>query len=107
MGQFLVATNAAPSSGWVNSWWPQRVSLRWPRTSWLPNYDNGPDSYPTLLFRILASMPGGDRLDDAGFDGFEIGWHEADQLARVLDAVEDKRDVEDLIDGLLDDENDD
>jgi hypothetical protein len=35
-----VATNAAPSSRWVNSWWRQRVSLRWPRTS--PRQGRGP-----------------------------------------------------------------
>jgi len=28
-----VATNAAPRWGWVSFWWPQRVSLRWPRTA--------------------------------------------------------------------------
>src|SRR5438270_11894059 len=32
VGQFLVATNAAPPGGWVSSWWPQRVNLGWPRT---------------------------------------------------------------------------
>jgi hypothetical protein len=74
--------------------------------SWLANYDDGPEDYPTLLFRLLASLPGGDRLEDIGYETFNIGWHEADQLARVLDAIEDKRDVEDLVDGLLDDEDD-
>jgi hypothetical protein len=74
--------------------------------SWLPNYDRGEDEYPTLLLRILASLPGGNELEDAGYETFNIGWHEADQLARVLDAIEDKRDVEDLVDGLLADEDD-
>ena len=72
--------------------------------SWLPNYDRGEDEYPTLLLRILASLPGGDRLEDAGYETFNLGWHEMDQMARVLDAIEDKRDVEDLVDGLLDEE---
>ena len=27
--------------------------------SWLPNYDHGPLDYPTLVWRILAGMPGG------------------------------------------------
>jgi len=62
--------------------------------SWLPNYDHGEDQYPTLLFRILAGLPGGDRLEDIGFEPFHIGWHELDQLARVLDAIETKDDVE-------------
>jgi hypothetical protein len=74
--------------------------------SWLPNYDRGEDDYPTLLLRVLASLPGGERLEDLGYETFDIGWHEADQLARVLDAIEDKRDVEDLVDGLLADEDD-
>ena len=36
---------------------------------------------------------------------FNIGWHEADQLARVIDAIETKRDVEDLVDVLLDEDD--
>jgi len=71
--------------------------------SWLPNYDRGDREYPTLLLRILASLPGGDELEDLGFEPFNIGWHELDQLARVLDAIQDKRDVEDLVEGLIDD----
>ena len=73
--------------------------------SWLPNYDEGDDEYPGLLLRILASLPGGDRLEDLGYDTFNIGWHEADQLARVIDAIETKRDVEDLVDVLLDEDD--
>jgi hypothetical protein len=73
--------------------------------SWLPNYDRGEDEYPSLLLRILASLRGGDRLEDLGYRPFNIGWHEADQVARVLDAIEDQRDVEDLVDGLLNDDD--
>lgn len=62
--------------------------------SWLPNYDHGPADYPTLLWRILASMPGGDRAEDMGYEPFQLGWHEVDQLGRVLVAIQDKRDVE-------------
>jgi hypothetical protein len=75
--------------------------------SWLPNYDSGPLEYPTLLFRVLASLPGGDELEDVGYEPFNLGWHEADQLGRVLDAIETKRDVEDLVEGLLDEGVDD
>jgi hypothetical protein len=46
--------------------------------SCLPNYDRGEDEYPTLLFRVLASLPGGDRLEDLGYETFNIPWHEAD-----------------------------
>ena len=70
--------------------------------SWLPNYDHGPEDYPTLLWRILASIPGGDRAEDMGYEPFNIAWHEADQLGRVLEAIQDKQDVEDLINGLID-----
>ncbi len=70
--------------------------------SWLPNYDRGADQYPTLLFRVLASLPGGDELEEIGYEPFNLGW-----LARVLDAIETKRDVEDLVEGLLDESVDD
>jgi hypothetical protein len=76
--------------------------------SWLPNYDHGPDSYPTTLFRILASLPGGEELEDAGYEPMGgIGWHEADQLGRVLEAIQDKRDVEDLVRELMSDNPED
>jgi hypothetical protein len=74
--------------------------------SWLPNYDRGALEYPTLLFRILASLTGGDELEDIGYEGFNLGWHEAEQLGRVLDAIETKRDVEELVEGLLEDDDD-
>ena len=53
----------------------------------------------------MASLPGGDALEDIGYEPFDVSWHEVDQLARVIDAVEDKRDVEDVIDGLLDEDD--
>lgn len=73
--------------------------------AWLPNYGHGEDDFPTLLLRILASLPGGDRLEDVGYSPFRIGWYESGLLARVIDAIDDKRDVEDLVDALLDDED--
>ncbi len=75
--------------------------------SWLPNYDHGPKDYPILLFRILASMPGGDELEDMGYETFNLGWAEMDQLARTLDAIQDKTDVEDLVHGLTYEEEED
>ena len=69
-----------------------------------PGNDHGPDQYPSLLLRILASLPGGERLEDAGYETFNIGWHEADQLARVIDAIQGRRDVEDMVDSLLADD---
>lgn len=72
--------------------------------SWLPNYDHGPNDYPTLLWRLLASMPGGDEAEGMGYEPFQLGWHEVEQLGQVLIAIQDKRDVEDLIQGLVGDE---
>jgi len=72
--------------------------------SWLPNYDHGPADYPTLLYRILASAPGGEELEDMGYEPFNLGWQEIDQLGRVLEAIQDKRDVEDIVAGLIHDE---
>ncbi len=75
--------------------------------SWLPNYDHGPDDYPTTLYRILASLPGGDDLEDMGYEPMGgIGWQEADQLGRILETIQSKRDVQDLISGLLEEEAD-
>jgi hypothetical protein len=74
--------------------------------SWLPNFDHGPNDYPTLLWRILASAPGGDEAENVGYEPFNLGWHEIDQLGRVLVAIQDKRDVEDLVAGLFRDEVD-
>lgn len=72
--------------------------------SWLPNYDHGPEDYPTVLFRILASAPGGDRLQDMGYEPFNLGWQELDQLGKLLVAIQDKRDVEDLVEALTGDD---
>jgi|HubBroStandDraft_2_1064218.scaffolds.fasta_scaffold08586_5 hypothetical protein len=73
--------------------------------NWLPNYDHGPTDYPTILFRTLAAAPGGDRLVDIGYEPIgNLGWHELDQLGRVLEAIQDKTDVEDLIAGLTEEE---
>jgi len=72
--------------------------------SWLPNYDHGPEDYPTLVWRLLASAPGGEQAEDMGYETFNISWQEIDQLGRMLEAIQDKRDVEDLIAGLMDEE---
>ena len=73
--------------------------------SWLPNYDHGPTDYPTLVWRILASAPGGDAAEDMGYETFNIAWHELDQLGRMIAAIQDTRDVEDLVAGLMADED--
>jgi hypothetical protein len=69
--------------------------------SWLPNYDRGEKEYPQLLFRVLASLPGGDEMADVGYEGWNLGWQEMNQLADVLTAIESKTDVEDICSALL------
>jgi hypothetical protein len=73
--------------------------------SWLPNYDHGEKDYPTVLYRILACAPGGEELEDMGYEPIgSLGWQELDQLGRVLVAIQDKGDVEDLVAGLIHEE---
>ena len=73
--------------------------------SWLPNYDHGPNDFPTVFYRILANAPGAEELEDIGYEPIgNMGWHELDLLGRVLGAIQDKRDVEDLVQGLIRDE---
>jgi hypothetical protein len=47
-------------------------------------------------FRIAPN-----RIEILGCERFNLERHEIDPLARVLDAVDCDRDVEDLVDGLL------
>lgn len=70
--------------------------------SWLSNYDNrDPNGYPVLVFRMLASLPGGEDMEDMGFEPLGgMGWHEADQLGRMLTVIENADDVRDLVLGL-------
>jgi len=75
--------------------------------SWLPNYGHGPNELPTVLWRMLASMPGGEQAEDMGYEPFNLGWKEVELLGNTLNAVQDKRDVEDLIQGLIGDEEED
>lgn len=73
--------------------------------SWLPNYDHGPNDYPTILYRILANAPGAEELEDIGYEPIgNMGWHELDLLGRVLVTIQGKRDVEDLVAGLVHEE---
>jgi hypothetical protein len=75
--------------------------------SWLPNYDHEQE-YPQLIFRTLATLPGGEKLEGMGYEPIDgMGWHEADQLGRMLEAIQDKRDVEDLVAGLIHEDGED
>lgn len=76
--------------------------------AWLPNYDHTADSYPTMVFRMLASVPGGEELEGMGYEPFPgMSWHEFDQLGRLMAAIQDKRDVEDIVEALTQEEEED
>lgn len=71
--------------------------------TWLRDYEHGLNDHPTTIYRILASLPGGDELEDRGIEpiGSVWGWREKDQIQRMLSAIEGDRDVRDLIQGLF------
>jgi hypothetical protein len=76
---------------------PERLNVElW---GWL---DSETKEYVDLVFRMLATLPGGDLLEDYGYEPFPgVGWKEADMLGEMLNAIESKRDVEAIIDYLL------
>ena len=47
-----------------------------------------------VFSRILASLPGGEYVEDVGFEPIvDLGWRELKLLARWLSAIEDAGDV--------------
>ena len=56
-----------------------------------------------LFFRLLASLPGGERLEELGYQPFGsgLGWLEVGLIQRTLETVQDAEDVRELIDALL------
>jgi hypothetical protein len=65
--------------------------------NWLPEYTGSRElrGYPELIGRILASVPGGDRAEDMGFEPFPfISWKELDMLGNLIHAIQDSGDVE-------------
>ena len=67
--------------------------------NWLPNETR---EYGEFLFRVLASLPGGERLEDLGYEPYAfLGWKEADMLGKLLEAIEEKSDVEQAVDVFL------
>ena len=66
--------------------------------SWLPKCTPGEGSFAEVLCRLLASVPGGEELEDMGFAPFHgVGLHEFDLIARTMMAVQDKYDVETVV----------
>lgn len=73
--------------------------------AWLPNYHG--EEYPKIIFRILASMPGGDEMEDVGYEPIGgMGWKELDMLGQLIDAIETKDDVEYAVRSFLSDDED-
>lgn len=66
--------------------------------SWLPSETQ---EFNELFFRILASLPGGDYLEDIGYEPFPIGWKEAELIAKTLSALQSSGDVAWLINRLI------
>jgi len=64
--------------------------------------------YFELVAKILASVPGGDRFEDLGYEPFTfLGWKEFEMLGDLMVAIKDRRDVEDIAELLLNEEEED
>ena len=67
--------------------------------SWLQDESR---EYAELIFRMLASLPGGDRLEDLGSEPFDfLGWKELDMLGNLFHAIQNKDDVEQVVEAIL------
>lgn len=66
--------------------------------AWLPSE---PEGFRELFFRLLASLPGGEYLEDIGYEPFPIGWKEAELIAKTLLAIQSSGDVAWLINRLI------
>lgn len=60
------------------------------------------DEFWTLVFRLLASLPGGDEAEEVGYEPFPyIGWKEIELITEMLDKIQGARDVEQLVSELI------
>jgi len=66
--------------------------------AWLPSETQ---EFNELFLRLLASLPGGDYLEDIGYEPFLIGWKEAELIAKTLSALLSSGDVAWLINRLI------
>jgi hypothetical protein len=62
--------------------------------AWLPSE---PAEFVELVARLLASLPGGEELEDMGYEPFLVGWKEAELLGRLLLALRDSSDVAEAV----------
>lgn len=68
--------------------------------SWLPSESDG---FRELFFRLLASLPGGEELEELGYEPFKpyLGWKEIELIANTFHVLDGPRDVEWLVKELL------
>jgi len=67
--------------------------------SWLA--DESPE-YVKFVLDIIASLPGGDSLADAGYGGMDfLGWKEMDLLSKLLEAIQGTADVEEFAEAVM------
>lgn len=70
--------------------------------NWMEQWAEAPDwSFPHFVYRILAALPGSDRLEGLVDDPAPIGWKEADLIGRLLVEIQDADDVRDVVEFLL------
>ncbi|MBX6362134.1 MAG: hypothetical protein IRZ03_18930 [Acidobacterium ailaaui] len=62
---------------------------------------NEPRETVNLFLYVLAAMPGGEELQDLGFDQFQLGWAEVELLEDMLRAINTQDDVREIINLLL------
>lgn len=76
---------------------------------WLPNMNRKSiDAMVKMIAEPLAGLPGGDELEDVGYEPIAgIGWKEFELCVNVLAAVDDKSDVEQVAEMLLRSDDDD
>lgn len=55
------------------------------------------------VLRLIASFPGADELEDAGYEPSIplMGWREFQEIQGVMDAIEGRSDVEYLVERIL------
>lgn len=65
-------------------------------------WDSETREFGELVFRLLASMPGGDEAADVGYEPFpHLGWKEWDMIAKMMEAVDSDRDVAYVVQKLM------
>lgn len=57
-----------------------------------------------LVLRALAALPGGEDLQDMGYEPLPMGWKEAELLGKLLVTVQDASDVDYVVSSLLEEE---